>query len=323
MESRTKAYIKASKLSYTERPKEFPLLPIEEITEYEWAPQPWGAVHQNGCVLIGHYFQPAVELDRIRYTRTGNMVAELGAVRGCLLGKKSVRLFPGVSNVRGGNRVVTVNFAHPGMGPEGSLLISRNADRDLYVLLPPEEEGGRWTLGQKVYRLPKRRRGKPFVVSSLLRRGWAWTIERDATEWCLEEYFFQADKFRHERTIRNVPPWTYGLDYNDRGFWTVTGMDVVRELEPKPEFLQLVIPLSKPTRRRVIFEVGPDHDAVYTSGRRPGIYCDDELVVPDVFGNGICFTERGDAIVPVYREENPAAPWGSSGLLTVLPAKLF
>jgi hypothetical protein len=263
---------------------------LDRIIEIPIGFQPVGIAAQNieggDQVVIAAYFEPAICVADVRRDETGLHFA-VNWIRSVDHGVQIVRLFPDV--FRGdANRLQSVNF-----GPDGTLWLNRNGDRDFYVLAPPVNPGDRWTLAQR-YFLPRTDR----VVHSTLRiGGLLFTVESPTSfeGWALYRYetsfttgvFVEANRWVHYGLF----DWKYGIAQSPgkTDLWTVTDFRIQHY---KPEI-------------------------------SPGIYRGMDLVVPGVFGNGICFLSDGSALVTRYGQGHPSPFNGVPGALIYIPAGFF
>lgn len=281
-----KEYVKAMAKSYSNQEEgvTIPVEQLEGIVHLSLGFQPsgivsqsWGDVDRIDRIAIAAYFEPAVCLVRVRRDEKGLHFA-VNWIRGVNHGIQSVRLFPDF--LRGdANRAQTVNF-----GPDGTLWVSRNADRTFFILSPPTDPKGRWTLTGKVT-LP----GEGMVHSALLDEGILTTIESilDLEEWEIAEYEYKIEENKFYSLSKNrVDQYLYGVAKWQGENWFVT-------------------------------------DYRYKKPQRNGIYKQFSLVVPDIYGDGICFLSDGSALVTRYGQASPGCFNGEPGALIYVPAHMF
>lgn len=205
-------YLKAMAKSYSNQVGRLtvPANQLKGIVEIPLGFQPLGIASQGNRIAIAAYFEPAVCLVDVSRDEEG-LHFDVNWIRGANHGIQSVRLFPDIWQPGGANRAQTVNF-----GPDDTLWVTRNGDREFFILSPPKEPKGRWTLsGAKT--LP----GEGMVHSALLSGGKLLTIEStsDLEAWFRREY--KSDKFE---VIDENPsaPYLYGLAEENSLVYAIT-----------------------------------------------------------------------------------------------------
>lgn len=290
MSQMTSAYLGAMALSYANQ-RDGIDIPDSELSRVVVIPlgfQPMGMGgrrHQDGDeIAIAGYFEPAVCLARVTRDMAG-LHLRVSWIRGVDHGIESVRLFPGVSQPGGANRAQTVNFTL-----DGNLWVSRNGERDFYVLTPPSKPDGRWTLTGKVS-LPSQSEDFSFIHAAFMHMHDTTlsTVEGNAgAEWTINHYNVVSGNqvMLGDAMLRGGTPlreYRYGIGLRrDRiGFWTITDI---------------------------------------RSQELHGIYCNETLVLPDIEGNGIYFLADGSALVTRYGQGHPGCSNGIPGALIYVPA---
>lgn len=196
-----------------------------------------------------------------------------------------VRLFPDVFKRAGANRCGTVNFFRDA----NNILISRYGDRRFFLLRRLE---GKWTLSQE-WSLSATGEEEGMIHSALLTPDGLYTVEslwKPIGGWEVCHYSFayfdsERNKFQTRVSVAHLPDWRYGIG-----------------------------------RRQ-----GDDSLLFVTDFRtesKPGIYRGEECVVPNIYGNGICFLADGSALVSRYGLGH-SSPLGVAGALTYVPSHLL
>lgn len=283
MSTQEQAYWEASKQSYANQlgGVTIPADRLNEIVEISVGFQPLGICgsprDDGDQVAIASYFHPAIFTAHVWHD--DGLHFEVEWIRRVNHGIQSVRLFPDVSQPSFANRADTVNFDE-----KGNLWVTRNSERDFYILSPPaSKEKGRWTLTNKVT-LPIQESGYEGINSALLADNLILTIESagDLKRWSICVYGREDLGLKSRVSSK---PWRYGLALRGRSTVPCTVTD-------------------------------------FRSRERHGIYRGKLLVVPNVEGNGIYFLSDGSALVTRYGESHPS-PLGIPGALLYVPARFF
>lgn len=168
-------------------------------------------------------------------------------------------------------------------GQDRTLWVSRNAERSFFVFSPPAEDD-KWRLKRRIDLPPIA--GQDMVSSALLVGKRLFTIEISAnlTAWSLRQYLYVNGEFHAVQVAEEIVPWTCGI--GKRG---TEGLYFVKDFRAEMS----------------------------------GIFRNDELVVPDVNGNGICFLADGSALVTRYGQGHKGAFNGVPGAIIYIPAHLF
>lgn len=282
--SMTEAYRKAMATSYANQEGGITIPPerLGEIVEVHLGFQPLGVSALGNRVAIADYFAPAVCLAEVNRDAAG-LHFKVDWVRGVDHGVESIRLFPGMA-VGGANRCQTACLASG-----GELWICRNGDREFFVLSPPIPPATRWTLTRRV-KFPSSDAEFPMVHSAVVEDDRVTTVESEDSgfkNWFHKQYRAHGGELMLERVIANSIagqcwPWGYGVSRRDDKVWTVTD---------------------------------------FRTEKNPGIYADGDLVVPGVYGNGICFLPDGSALVTRYGGSAKGCFNGVPGALIWVPAE--
>jgi len=282
-----KDYLKAMLLSYSNQEGGVTIAhdQLDQIVEIPLGFQPLGISNQigesNDEILIVAYFEPAICCANVRRDDQGIHFA-IDWIRGVNHGIQSVRLFPNICQASGANRAQCV--VH---GFEGTIWVSRNNERDFYVLSRPNKPNDRWTIKAK---LPLPTNGDMKMLHATeIRNNQLVTMESraDLTEdWQQCNYSFSTTGDIKVNGIQPIPDWTYGIGFrrNDIMPWSITDF---RSLIPH------------------------------------GIYYGDKLIVPEVCGTGITFLSDGSALVTRYGQSYPGCFNGIPGALIYVPAIMF
>lgn len=289
MSTMTPAYRAAMAASYANQTGGItvPVASLNEIVEIPLGFQPLGISSVRGpkdLIAIAAYFEPAVCLAEVTCDDQGLHFA-VSWVRGANHGIQSVRLFPDISQPGGANRAQTVNF-----GPQGELLVSRNGGREFYVLT--HGDGGRRIItGLRI--LPDGGVARTVHSSTLDSNGMLLTVESaaDLTGWALHTYCPDGNGWKASGNPVPLQDWVYGIGRRNRddSGWLVTDFRA-----------------SVP---RGIYRMA--------EGGTP------ELVVPEIWGTGICFLLDGSALVARYGQSHSDPFNGVPGALIYVPAILF
>lgn len=175
--------------------------------------QPLGIASSENRIAIAAYFEPAICLADINIDKNG-MHFNVNWIRVVNHGIRSVRLFPDMLIYGEANRAQTVNF-----GPDGTLWVTRNADREFFILTPPASPGGRWTLTDSIT-LPKLAIDT-MVHSVLLTDNAIFTIESafNIEQWYICEYNAGGSQLISNR---EAAEYTYGIAIKDSNVLMVT-----------------------------------------------------------------------------------------------------
>ncbi|MEK7551834.1 MAG: hypothetical protein AAB534_00240 [Patescibacteria group bacterium] len=241
----------------------------------EIASQPLGVSYdpQTGQFVIAEYFEPQVCLGKLRQDGD-DIVMDMKFVKGA---EGTTRLFPDFFK-KDFNRMQVAYF-----DGAGNLCVLRNSDRKIFVISPPETEGGRWRFLNEEISFPDDVEEGTMVHSLLLRGDNVHTVESNVKcdAWTINEYAFADDNTLERASKEDIGAFRYGIarqEGSDR-LWTITD---------------------------------------FRATERKGIYHDGELVIPGLCGNGIAFDPDGNAIVTQYGHsiEKP-------GALVFVPAHMF
>lgn len=231
-------------------------------------------------VLIAAYFEPAICRVKVNRDENGLHFA-VDWIRGVNHGIQSVRLFPDIYQAGGANRAQCVFYGTDGK----TIWVSRNGERDFYILSPPNEASGRWTLAAKLSQPPN---GEMTMLHAAVLVGDILvTIESrvDLTDWRLCHYYVSTEDIKAIGSNQPVPDWIYGIGFRgNKMSWTITD---------------------------------------FRSSAPHGIYHSDKLIVPEVCGTGIAFLSDGSALVTRYGQSYPGAFNGIPGALIYVPAAML
>lgn len=258
---------------------------LHEHVEIPLGFQPLGiSSDEKDRIAIAAYFEPAVCLAEVTRDDQGLHLA-VTWVRGAKHGIQSVRLFPDISQPGGANRAQTVNF-----GQSGELLVSRNGGREFFVLT---DDGSDKRTLTGLRTLPTGEISRTVHSATLDKDGTLRTVESaaDLQGWAMHTYDSDGDGFRERGTSLPLPDWTYGIGVKaeDTRPWLVTDFRA------------------------------KDPHGIYRMDDKGEL----ELVVPDVWGTGICFLSDGSALVSRYGQGHSAPFNGVPGALIYVPASLF
>lgn len=166
----------------------------------------------------------------------------------------------------------------------GSLWISRNGDNQLFNIA---KEGVGWELTKRTINIPT----DDIVWSAHLDRNTLLTIEcaLDAKSWWLREYSLNERMITRTLTLiriftKEIPPFIAGVTHHDGSLWHITD---------------------------------------FRSTAPHGIYRDDKLVIPNIYGNGLCFLKNGSILATRYGQASPGPFNGEPGALIYVPAHLL
>lgn len=260
----TEAYKAAMAKSYAnqEGGVTIPADQLDQVVEIQTGFQPLGVcarplVDGSDKVAIACYFEPAVCLANVKRDEKGIHFV-VSHIRGINHGIQSVRLFPDIFQAGGANRAQCVLH-----GFEGNILVSRNGERDFYVLSWPDQPNGRWTLTAKLT-LPANGEMVMLHAADRIDEDTVFmTVESkaDLTSWHLCQYRVSTRGIETTEEPMPMPDYTYGITVRDGKVWTITD---------------------------------------FRSSAPHGIYCGDRLAVPEVCGTGLAFLSDGSALVARY-----------------------
>lgn len=293
---KTAAYQQARTYSFSLQSKTLSVSVTDhEATEIPLGFQPLGissrfAYGVADIVVIADYQGPAQCICKVA-VNGGLLTFEVSWIHGALNGISFCQGgFPDINQHAGANRCWTALWALEGER-KGKLWVGRG-EREFFVLTPPESEGGRWRLTDKVV-LPKLAPGEPyrFLASAVLLSRRLLTIEHDADYNCeLFEYGISADGKIAEPTRKPLTPFRYGVS--------------LAEVEEGEQ---------------------PVTVTAFHSAEPSGIYVGDKRVVADIHGDSICGLSTGGALVSRRGMEAPGNyPFkGVPGALIYIPPALF
>ena len=291
-EEMQRAILAARALSYTNQGKET-IIPADKLKEkftFFLGFQPSGISSENiglldNRVLITNYYAPAVCISNVFEDEQG-LRFQHSWVRGVNHGVCSVRLFPDTPP-GDNNRAICAFF-----DVNGNLLALRNADRIFYLHTPPKENGGRWTLSNKI-NVPERSNEVMWVESVACDpiSGTLYTIESNEVNYSRLRSYAGNNVLKPTQLDFSLPVSMYGIGIHAGKLWFVTD---------------------------------------FRSEAKHGIYSWQEgdvelkLVIPEVCGSGIAFLKNGSALVPEYGESRPGPLGGGEpGSLTYFPVSMF
>lgn len=273
-------YEEAQKKSYANQTGGITIPPDElgGIVEISLGFQPLGISSSGNRIAIAAYFEPAICLADINVDENG-MHFNVNWIRGVNHGIRSVRLFPDMLIWGEANRAQTVNF-----GPNGTLWITRNADREFFILTPSDSPGGRWTLTDTI-KLPENQ-NLAFLHATLLQTEYntLYTIEssNDIEEWQFSIYSVVDGKITCGSSDI-INPYIYGIGIQNGKLTTISDF----------------------------------------RAKEHGIYRYGKLILPDIYGNGICFLNDGSALVTRYGQASTGCFNGEPGKLVYIPKHLL
>jgi hypothetical protein len=172
-----------------------------------------------------------------------------------------------------------VNF-----GPNGTLWVTRNADRELFILTPSDSPGGRWTLTGSLTLPENHKMAYIHSARPLYGLDTLYTIESsgDGNEWRFCIYSIVDDNIICGSSDI-VKPYTYGIESSPNGLFTICD----RRAE--------------------------EH----------GIFKNNKPCIPDLYGNGICLLPNGSALATRYGQASPGCFNGEPGKLIYIPAHML
>ncbi|GEM_PF-1106296 len=288
----SQAYLAAMAASYANQEGgiTIPADRLNDIVEIPLGFQPLGICARpadggGDDIAVADYFGPAICTARVKRDEKG-LNFKVDWIRGARFGFDQIRLFPDVASPGGANRMQTVNW-----GRDGTLWIGRNTGREFFVLSPDAKCG--WHLVEKV-ELPAADR---VVHSALVGLGnqCTHTVESTSDLKCWSQVIYAGKPNAkgvdalHLLASFLLPSWFYGLAMKN-GVFAVTDFQA--------------------TVSRGIYDVN-------RTDQPP------RLVVPNVWGTGICFLSDGSALVSRYGQSHPLAFNGLPGALIYVPARMF
>lgn len=217
----------------------------------------------NRFAFVG-YFEPCIYIGELR----DDQFMEIEVIRWAQYGDQLHRIFPPNAQPGGANRAQTVN-----PGPEGTLIVSCNASRTFYVLAPPSQPDGHWSFVRQ-FDLPE------YPTDSEYRH-------------VHSAYFnFGESQLLVTTSIGDLSkPWEVGI--------YAIGPDLQPEYVSHRE-------LSMSYVYGIGFWLGDIEPWFVTDSRfdgAHGIFRGQQLIVPGISGNGICFMADGSALVTRYGQE--------------------
>ena len=279
-----------------------PLCFIEEVMAVRpLGTQPLGICSLgDGRIAMAGYFEPRVFFGRVTVESGVVIVAEeKDSVSGALYdGNRGVCCPPG-AQPGGASRCQTVN-----PGPDGTIIISANASRTFYVLMPPTPDSdGRWIF-QYSFTLPDHKDGQyRSVHSAIIRQDKMLTTEAvgDADQpWRVCLYDFTPDGPKFATAWQQPYSYLYLVDGRAGSDDTTSPVWLITDSRSN----------------------GP-----------LGLYNEKKLVVPKITGNGGCTLKNGGLLIPQYGQElrrrsgggqpRRRSFGGSEGTLRYVPAHLL
>ena len=255
-----------------------PAYKLSHIIEITLGFQPLGIASQGNKIAIAAYYESAICLAEVNRDKEG-LRFRVDWIRGVNHGIQSVRLFPDIPQLSGVNRAQTVNF-----GPDGTLWVSRNGDREFFILSrPTAESAGRWTLTKK-FTLP----GEGMIHSALIEDG--------------------ASRLLTIESTMDLEEWGYCV-------YSMVSNDKVVSIYSQPYFYGLGIGRQGSAMKITDYRAEMPHGIYTVDGDNP--------VISDIWGNGICFLPDGSALVTKYGQAAPGPFNGDPGSLIYIPAKFF
>lgn len=223
--------------------------------------QPMGIASQKisdgkTILAVAKYNGPGISLITVMREKIG-LLFIFNSIDWVRFGEYEVRIFPDIYAPANVNRPQTVNF-----GPNGTIWVSRNADREFFILSPPNNPSEKWTLTGRI-RIP----GNERVESAFLKENYLVTVEStpDLKTWTRRQYLHTQPNvdFVLDDEI-DVRPYTYGFARNEKG--------------------------------RILMITD------YCAKGSLGILSDNEMRLPLFYGNGLAFLNDGSAIISRYGE---------------------
>lgn len=248
-----------------------------EIKSFFLPAQPLGIASLKNKVVIAGYSFPAIGFGDVSLPVDGSF--SLGIIWEHFVknGVQNVRYFLNVSQMADANRMQVVLYL-----PNGDIMYSRNCGRKFYVISPPNPEEKLWVLNRLIH-FPTEHDNVPRIVhSAIIYNDKLYTIETNFPPKKLWEcvYPFKGGKIGDMIGIKPAPLYTFGFLNH-------------------PRYDQ---PLTITDSR---------------SDERHGISCGDNLIIPEISGNGMCLLPDNSVLVTHY--EYPRIPGG----LSRIPASAF
>lgn len=260
-------------------------------------------------LVVADYFMPSFFSGIATHNDEGLLFTG-NAIRGVNHGTNSVRIFP-FDNIPGDlPRCQTIN-----PGPENTLFATRNGDKKIFILIPPEDPNAPDTEPESKWDIWGRSsvdsfNSSPTMIHSLLvEKDTILTIESGfifRNDWRLCEYKiadFIIGPRRYKMVINNVkstkiPDFTYGIvRAKDGSLLFITDFRATNQ-----NFLGL--------KEHGIYK-GP-------SNITNGYIHEMEMVYSKVWGNGLGLIERG-VLISVYGMAEPGPFNGEPGRFVFLP----
>lgn len=232
---------------------------------------------------------------------------------------KSVRFFPDLLKPHYANRVQTA-----ARGPNGYLWVLRTADDVFHVYAPSSrpQQHDRWMLVDKVP-IPKVEGEETFLYCALME--WPNFYTNEATggleKWRVRRYEWKDREFVYQEDLGELDPYMYGpfRMLGDDAFWYITSVRVT-ETAPGKTYLKMVQGyVERPDKTMIVWDYEIP-DEIPEGSVKPGIYRNDQLVVPKILGNSIVSLPNGGGLAFTYGREFPLA-FGLEGRMTYLPKK--
>jgi len=276
-----------------------PITPELQLERKVMGGQPLGIASQvldstHAKVVFASYFHPALCILHLELTPNDPRNAakyKVEWVRGVQYGDKSRRIFPDFFD-DDHNRAHCVNF-----GPDNTLWVTRNGDREIFEIMPPPPGQDKWLPGGRiVFPGPD---GEKRMIHSCLRSGnHVYTIE---SPWSLRDWTLR--KYEHFRS-----------QTGEQGL-----REIVGDVFPAP-LLDYVYGLA--------LEAGTNESFLCITDVRspelPGIYRFQggswRCALFGLTGNGLCLLPDGSLITTYYGESSPD-PLGSPGALYLVPSE--
>ncbi len=238
-------------------------------------------------VVVGDYFFPAILLLSLKEKTPQLLCFAKEWIRTANFDGHSVRLFPDIAQPSGANRLQSVNWCGE------RLVISRNAERSLFVLVPTLLGKDNWAIAERTSLPEVQGYDLGMLHSVLFGNDSLMTIEStiDLSKWYLVNYELGGGEICVSGEPKSLPPWMYGVGKkpgDEDGLWFVTAAT------------------SNQKKASGIYRWKG-------SGAFPN-----KPVVSDICGNGICFLEDGSALVSKYGYNV-----SESGSVTYIPSSLF
>lgn len=291
-------YEKAQDKSYAGQESELFIPTDKGVVEINLGFQPMGISAFDDRVFIASYFEPAICILQVKIQKD-ILRFRTWWIRGVNNGIDSVRLF--TAPVDGDvNRAQTVNRKG------NQLYLTRNADRNFFVLDPPYPTGnGKWNLVKRI-----ELSGEGMVHSAVFRGEYLHTVESTLSldKWFGRSYY---PDFRLASQVSLVE-FTYGVAFlgNDARPYYVT------------DYRSKRFPGIYRENESILSSVPRISVAVWRG--KPAQLSFQELDGDTaIYGNGIAFLEDGSALVTRYGQASSGPLGGEPGKLIYIPAKYF